>query len=84
LGGRVFGQTSPVGALPGKAGAQRPMRMVCIGNLLGFYPPAFFPQKTGAQYDLPKDLEPLQLHRNDFTIYSGLDHGVKGGHFAIS
>ena len=85
LGGRVFAETSPVGTLPGKAvGADRPMRMVCVGNLLGFYPPAFFPKKTGAGYDLPPDIESLKPHQNDITIFSGLDHGVKGGHFAMS
>jgi hypothetical protein len=57
---------------------------VCIGNLLGFYPPAFFPEKSGSDYELPTDLESLAPHRKDFTLYSGLDHGVKGGHFAMS
>ena len=77
LGERVFAQDSAVGTLPGSAiGAERPMRMVCVGNLLGFYPPAFFPTKTGADYDLPTDLESLAPHRRDLTIFSGLDHGV--------
>lgn len=64
--------------------ASSPMRMVCIGNLLGFYPPAFFPTKTGADYDLPDSVQALKPHQKDFTLYSGLDHGVKGGHFAMS
>jgi hypothetical protein len=85
LGGRVFGQSAAVGSLPGKApGAARPMRLVCIGNLLGFYPPAFFPTQTGAGYELPESIEALEAHRKNFTLYSGLDHGVKGGHFAMS
>lgn len=85
LGGRIFAQNAAVTSLPGKvAGADRPMRMVCIGNLLGFYPPAFFPEKTGADYDLPESITSLEPHRKDFTLYSGLDHGVKGGHFAMS
>jgi hypothetical protein len=85
LGGRVFAQNSAVGSLAGKAAdADRPMRMVCIGNLLGFYPPAFFPEKTGADYELPESIASLEPHRKDFTLYSGLDHGVKGGHFAMS
>lgn len=66
------------------AAASSPMRMVCIGNLLGFYPPAFFPTKTGADYDLPDSVQALKPHQKDFTLYSGLDHGVKGGHFAMS
>jgi hypothetical protein len=66
------------------AAASPPMRMVCIGNLLGFYPPAFFPTKTGADYELPDSVQALKPHQKDFTIFSGLDHGVKGGHFAMS
>jgi hypothetical protein len=60
------------------------MRLVCIGNLLGFYPLAFFPTKTGADYELPESIEALKPHQKEFTLYSGLDHGVKGGHFAMS
>ncbi|MDH4475492.1 MAG: DUF1552 domain-containing protein [Verrucomicrobiaceae bacterium] len=66
------------------AAASSPMRMVCIGNLLGFYPPAFFPTKAGADYELPDSVQALKPHQKDFTLYSGLDHGVKGGHFAMS
>jgi hypothetical protein len=85
LGGRVFAQNAAVGSLAGKAAAASfPMRMVCIGNLLGFYPPAFFPTKAGADYELPESIEALKPHQKDFTLYSGLDHGVKGGHFAMS
>ena len=85
LGGRIFAQNAVVGSLAGKAvNAERPMRMVCIGNLLGFYPPAFFPTKTGADYELPESIEALKPHQKDFTLYSGLDHGIKGGHFAMS
>ena len=85
LGARVFAQNSAVGTLPGKvAGAERPMRMVCIGNMLGFHPPAFFPENTGPGYALPPDIESLKPHQKDLTLFSGLDHGVKGGHFAIS
>ncbi|MBL8179085.1 MAG: DUF1552 domain-containing protein [Bryobacterales bacterium] len=65
------------------AAAPPPRRMVCIGNALGFYPSAFFPKQTGPAYDLPSLLAPIGTHRKDLTILSGLDHGVKGGHFAI-
>jgi hypothetical protein len=58
LGGRVFAQNSAVGALPGKAaGTTRPKRMVCVGNMLGFHPPTFFPPQTGRNYELPTVLE---------------------------
>ncbi len=85
LSGRVFSQKSALGSLAGKTpGDARPMRMVCVGNLLGFYPEAFFPKETGSNYQLPKSIDTLKSHQNDFTIFSGLDHGVKGGHFAMS
>ena len=57
--------------------------LVAIGNLLGFYQPEFFPKNAGTDYELPRLLKPLAPHRQDFTLYSGLDHGVKGGHFAV-
>lgn len=61
----------------------RPMRLAAIGNLLGFYPPAFFPKNAGAAYEMPRLLKPLAPHRKEFTLFSGLDHDVKGGHFAV-
>ena len=61
----------------------RSQRLVSIGNLLGFYQPQFFPKQAGRDYELPRLLKPLAEHRNDLTIYSGLDHAVKGGHFAV-
>jgi hypothetical protein len=86
LSGRAFAQNAAVGTLDAKVepGAEDTMRMVCIGNLLGFYPGTFFPETTGRGYDLPKSIESLKRHQNDITIFSGLDHGVKGGHFAMS
>jgi Protein of unknown function (DUF1552) len=58
-------------------------RMVCIGNMLGFYPPTFIPETAGRDYELSRVLSPLKDLRKDFSVISGLDHGVKGGHFAI-
>src|SRR3954463_7197649 len=84
LSTRVLGAGLGVASKPGAAiGAKRPTRMVCVGNMLGFYQPAFFPKNTGRNYDLPLLLQPLTEHQKDFTLFSGLDHGVKGGHFAI-
>ncbi len=60
-----------------------PSRMVVIGNLLGYYQPEFFPRSPGRDYDMPRLLRPLAPHRDRFTLYSGLDHDVKGGHFAV-
>ncbi|MEC5127649.1 DUF1552 domain-containing protein [Verrucomicrobiales bacterium BCK34] len=60
-----------------------PNRMVAIGNLLGYQLPYLFPEKPGKNYQSTRLLKPLEALRDDFTLYSGLDHGVKGGHFAV-
>jgi hypothetical protein len=84
LSTRVLGASTGIASKAGAAiGGSRPTRMVAIGNMLGFYQPEFFPKNTGRGYELPSLLQPLAPHRNDLTLYSGLDHGVKGGHFAI-
>jgi hypothetical protein len=51
--------------------------------MLGFYPPTFIPEKAGSDFELSRVLLPLKHHRENLTVISGLDHGVKGGHFAI-
>lgn len=62
-----------------------PMRMVCVGTGLGFVPKLFFPQQTGRDYELPELLKPLARHRNDFSVFSQLDHGSEGieGHRGV-
>jgi len=57
--------------------------MVCLGNEFGMYPGAFWPGKFGKDYELTTLLQPLAPHRDQFTLFSHLDHGVKGGHFAV-
>ncbi len=63
--------------------AVAPIRMVCIGNEFGMHPESFWPKDDGADYELSPTLKPLADHRRDFTLFSHLDHGLKGGHFAI-
>lgn len=67
-------KTSPVGS---------PLRMVCMGNPLGLMPDSFFPRGEGKHYPLSDVLQPLAKHREDFTIFSNLDHDVSGGHSAV-
>ncbi len=57
-------------------------RMVCVGTYLGFYQGAFFPEQAGADYELSTLLKPLAAHRDDFTVFSGLDHRAPNGHGA--
>jgi Protein of unknown function (DUF1552) len=68
-------------------------RMVCIGNMLGFYPGAFWPSTPeptsddglaqSTQFEFGQTCKSLESIRNQVTLISGLDHGLKGGHFAI-
>lgn len=60
-----------------------PRRMVCIGNEFGMYPEAFWPKSFGRDYEVTTLLQPLASLRNDLTVFSHLDHGLKGGHFAV-
>ncbi len=62
------------------AGAQR---FVAIGNLLGYQVKQFFPTTTGRNYEKTTLLEPLWENRDQMTVFRGLDHDVKGGHFAV-
>ena len=69
----------------GAAAAAVPMRMVCVGTNFGFIPKLFFPEETGHKYKAPELIQQLQQHRQNFTIFSGLDHGTEGvgGHGGV-
>ena len=70
-------------------------RMVCIGNMLGFHPEAFWPEAEAAvaesttglteyhDYKLNRTTGPLAAIRDHMTMIEGLDHGTSGGHFSI-
>lgn len=66
-----------------KGAGEGAKRFVAIGNLLGYQVKQFFPTTTGRNYEKTTLLEPLWDNRQNMTIYRGLDHGVKGGHFAV-
>ena len=53
-------------------------RLVCVGTFLGMYPGEWHPKQNGNR--TPRLLEPLMPHRKDFTVVSGVDHGINGGH----
>src|SRR6188472_1927846 len=56
-------------------------RMVCLNAPLGFHPPLFFPQDSGANYKLSPYLELIKDYRDDFTVMSGLSNPEVGeGH----
>lgn len=61
--------------------ASKTKRFVCVAPNYGMHPSGFFPEKTGADYVMPKLLKPLEKHRADFSVFNNLDHpGVGGGH----
>lgn len=72
-----------VGAAASSSAVGSPMRMVCIGNPLGLMPDSFFPKGEGQNYQLSELLQPISRHRNDFTVFSNLDHDITGGHSAV-
>lgn len=75
--------SQPTSALANGKSAAVPMRMVCVGLEYGLYPNDFFPKASGRDYQLPRLLAPLTELKNDFTVFSSLDHpGVTGGHLA--
>ena len=58
-------------------------RFVAVGNLLGFQQKHFFPETIGKEYEETTLLKPLAANRDQMTVYRGLDHGIRGGHFAV-
>ena len=62
-----------------------PMRMLCVGNNFGFVPSLFFPTGTGSDYEIPELLASMASYRDQFTIFSQLDHGSEGvgGHGGV-
>ncbi|MCO8123474.1 DUF1552 domain-containing protein [Stieleria sp. TO1_6] len=61
------------------------MRMVCISSALGMNPEAFFPTSFDDDYELSPTLRPLADLRNDFTVFSHMDHpGIYTKHAAMN
>ena len=75
--------STPQARAGGRSSANSPMRMVCVGNEFGFYPQAFWPDGTSEDWKPSPLLKPLAGRRDDLTLFSHLDHGLSGGHFAV-
>ena len=56
-----------------------PKRIVAIGTPFGFDPVCFVPTTTGKNFTLTTHLENLKEVREDFSIFSGLNHPNTGG-----
>jgi hypothetical protein len=73
-----FRRFAAASALP-----SRPKRMVFLGLGWGITTETWFPdiQQPGADYTLPKGLEPLARHKEGFSVVQGLTHRfVNAGH----
>ena len=57
-------------------------RMAIMTVPFGMVVDKFHPAQSGPDYDLPRTLQPLRNQQNDFTVFSNLDHDVRGGHAA--
>jgi hypothetical protein len=59
-----------------------PKNFVAVGTYLGWHQNAFLPKTPGRDYALPPTLTPLADFRDQFTVFSGLDHRAPNGHDA--
>lgn len=76
----------------GNFGASK-KRMVCIGNMLGFHPEAFWPSVVGEEsatglneyrdFKFNRSTAPLESIKDRITLIGGLEHATPGGHFSI-
>ena len=57
-----------------------PKRITATGIFYGFVPENFHPKETGSDFTTPLLLKSLDPHRKDYTVFSGLDHNLTGGH----
>lgn len=62
--------------------ASRAPRLATVAEPFGVVQDRFFPGTTGRDYALSPTLQPLQQVKDDFTVFSNFDHGVRGGHQA--
>ena len=71
-------------AAPDNRTEDRPRNFVAVGTFLGWHQNAFLPKQVGKNYEVPPTLTPLAEFRDDFTVFSGLDHRAVNGHGAWS
>ena len=62
------------------AQAAKAKRLVCIGANLGLHGPSLFPKETGSDYAVTPLLKDLIRHKDQLSLFSGLDHRAPNGH----
>jgi hypothetical protein len=85
--GKVLPEASPeaAAATTVKKAVQAPVRMACIYFPNGVWEKRWFPTEAGENYTMPFALEPLERHRKEMLVFSGLDkkNSHQGdGHYA--
>ncbi len=63
----------------GRSVEQPPRRSVFICTTLGLYPAFLWPKTSGPGYESTPYLDLLSDHRQDFTLFSGLQHEDQSG-----
>ena len=76
----VFADDKAAAGLAGATQSAGPRNFVAIGTYLGWHQNAFYPKETGRGYEVPATLKPIADYRDDFTVFSGLDHRAGNGH----
>jgi hypothetical protein len=56
-----------------------PRRMVFICTTLGLHPGSFWPKTPGSKYESTEYLKILEDHRDQMTLFSGLEHEGQAG-----
>jgi hypothetical protein len=76
-----------LGSLPRLSGATgiaghaaKAKRLVCVGANLGLHAPSLFPKETGSEYSITPLLKDLIRHKDQLSLFSGLDHRAPNGH----
>src|SRR6185437_9165390 len=64
----------PLGARASAVAAEKPRRSVFVYIPNGVNGMTWQVAKPGRGYELSPSLKPLEAHRNDFTVFSGLHH----------
>lgn len=85
--GRLLPQASAEAAASARLNpsVQAPVRMACLYFPNGVWEKTWFPAEDGSNYQTPYALEPLDRHRQNLLVFSGLDkpHSRQGdGHYA--
>jgi hypothetical protein len=60
--------------------ATKATRLVCVGANLGLHGPSLFPKETGSDYTVTPLLKDLIRHKDQLSLFSGLDHRAPNGH----